>query len=94
MSNEAGQIEQPAPDSSTESKELPIRYATAITGFASLVLGCFVVGILVAQMFDEDQIRLHVLDTLVKILQAIARLAGGWAIECENAYNQYVNVLH
>jgi len=45
-------------------------------------------------MWDTDEIRLHVLQAIVQILQAFARVIGLWALEFEKAYNDYADTLH
>lgn len=46
------------------------------------------------RMWTDDEIRLHVLHAITRILQTLARVLGGWALEFEQAYNEYVKSLH
>lgn len=94
MSRETGKDESISSDSAGEGEEFSIRYTAAIATFGSILVGCCITAIIISRMFDEDEIKLQVLDFLVKFLQSIARQCGAWAIECEKAYNEYVNALH
>lgn len=47
-----------------------------------------------AYIWDEEEVRLHVWHTTIKVLQNTARLLGSWAIEVENKYNEHVKTLH
>ena len=94
MSEEASSNEPDAYDGEGENQELLFHYSDAIATLAATFFATIIVCLIVARMWDEDQIKLHVLDALVRLLQAIARLCGGWALECERAYNEHVNALH
>src|SRR5215469_4764518 len=48
----------------------------------------YVTGLLI-QLWQEDEVRLHLLHGSIKLLQASARLFGGWALHIEHLYNQY-----
>lgn len=77
-----------------ETEGIFYNYSTAIATFAATFFATIIISIIVSRMWDEDEIKLTVLDYLVRILQAIARLCGSWALECERTYNEYVNALH
>ena len=46
------------------------------------------------QLLSDDEVRLHVLHGIIRVLQSTARLLGGWALNVESHYNDYVNTLH
>ena len=46
------------------------------------------------QLSQEDEIPLHLLQGTIKVLQAMARILGGWALTVEAHYNEYVSTLH
>jgi uncharacterized membrane protein YqjE len=89
MSEETGNAESIARHSEREGQKL-LLYHAAIWSF-----GFTVFVILIAnRMWDTDEIRLHILHTIVQILQAFARIIGLWALEFEKAYNDYADTLH
>jgi hypothetical protein len=91
MSGPAGEYE-PAPPADQRQDKVFLSKSTP-----AWLLGVSTVGVLSYAMFsmwDDEEIRLHVLHTLVKLLQAVARVIGMWAIEFERAYNEAVDVLH
>ena len=45
-------------------------------------------------LLQNDEIRLHVLHGSIRFLHSCARLLGGWAIQTEALYNNYVDTLH
>ena len=94
MPEEAGQNESGAHQSEGDGEEIFPHYATVFATLGAAFVGTFIVSLIVSRMWDEDEIKLHILDALIKMFQAIARITGSWAIECENAYNEYVNALH
>lgn len=94
MSEEAGDIEPDASNSSDEDQGILHNYSTAIAALAATYFAVIVVVIIVSRMWDEDEIRLHILNALMRVLQTIARISGGWALACEKAYNDYANTLH
>ena len=94
MSEETSGNEPDAYDSEGENQELLFHHSAAIATLAATFFATIIVCLIVARMWDEDQIKLHILDALVRLLQAVARLCGGWALECERAYNEHVNTLH
>jgi len=51
-------------------------------------------ALLVYNLWYDDEIRLHVLHATIRVMRAIARTAGEWALECEQSYNEYVDTLH
>ena len=91
---EAGKTESTSPEHQGESEGLLYNYTATIATLSAAFLGTIIVSIIVSRMWDEDEIKLHVLDALIKLLQGIARLCGGWALQCENTYNEYVKALH
>lgn len=94
MPEEASQHESGTHQHEGNIEETLHSYATLIATLGTLFVGTFIICIIVARIWDEDEIKLHVLDMLTRMLQAVARLCGGWAIECEKAYNDHVNALH
>jgi hypothetical protein len=46
------------------------------------------------QLLADDEVRLHLLHAAIRTLQTTARLFGGWALNVESHYNEYVNTLH
>ena len=77
-----------------QDKGFLLRQAPAIATLSAAFFASIIVSIIISRMWDEDEIKLHLLDILIRFLQSIARLCGGWAIECEKTYNDYVNALH
>ena len=94
MPEEAGNYEPISTESEGQSEEVFLRGAATIATLGAAFFGTIIVSIVVSRMWNEDDIKLHVLDALIKILQGIARLCGGWALQCEHTYNEYVNALH
>lgn len=94
MSTEAGQNEPGAYDGNGEDQGILPNYAAVVATLSAALVGTIVICIIISRMWDEDEIKLHMLNFLTRVLQAVARLAGSWAIECENAYNDHVNALH
>jgi hypothetical protein len=94
MSEEAGGNESGTHDSQGEDQGFLSDNSTAIATFSAAFVATFIISIFVARMWDEDEIKLHILNFLVNLLQTIARLTGGWALHCERTYNEYVNALH
>lgn len=70
------------------------KYSTAIATFATAYLITLIIAFVFVRMWQEDEFRLNVLNGIIKTLQTIARISGSWALECERAYNEYVNALH
>lgn len=91
---ETGSDEPDACNSETEAQRLLRNYSAAIATFAAAYVATIIIAIIVSRMWNEDEIRLHILDALIRILQTIARFCGGWALACEKAYGDYVNALH
>lgn len=95
MPETTGSNESSACDSQGENQKLFLRNPTIVGATVAASYVAFIVAyLLMSHIWDEDEIRLHLLDTLIKVFQAIARLFGSWALECERSYNEYVNTLH
>lgn len=94
MSEPTGEIEPTPSEREAEAQGFLHNYTAAVATLSATFAATIIISIIVARMWDEDQIKLHVLDYMIKMLQAIARLCGGWALECERTYNEYVNALH
>lgn len=94
MPEETGGAEPSTYDDQGESQRFLRNYTTAVAALATTYVALVVIFIIVSRMWDEDEIRLHVLNTMMRILQTIARICGGWALACEKAYNDYANALH
>lgn len=95
MPEKTGSIESSACDGEAENQRVFLRNPTFVGATIATSYVTFVIVYLVmSHIWDEDEIRLHILDTLVRLLQAIARMFGSWALECERTYNEYVNTLH
>jgi hypothetical protein len=94
MPEEASSNESSTHQSEEEDSGFLFHYSTTVATLSAAFFGTIIVSLLVSRMWDEDQIKLHILDTLIKMLQGVARLTGGWALECERAYNDHVNTLH
>jgi len=45
-------------------------------------------------LWQYDEVKLHTLHSITRMLQTSARVLGLWALEFENAYNEYVDALH
>jgi hypothetical protein len=86
--------ESGAHDDEAEGQGFLFHYSTAVGVFTATFFATIIISILISRMWNEDEIKLHVLDALMRLFQAIARLSGGWALECERTYNEYVNALH
>jgi hypothetical protein len=94
MSEEASGDESGAHDSEEEVHGFLYSKATIAATLGAAFVGSFVVSIIISRMWNEDDIKLHVLSFATRVLQTIAFSSGKWAIECERAYNEYVNALH
>lgn len=95
MPAEASENESGSCESKEDGEGLLFRHAGAVAAtFSAAFFGTIIVSIIISRMWDEDEIKLHMLDFIIRVLQSVARLCGGWAIQCENAYNEHVNALH
>lgn len=94
MSEAASNDESNTLDDQAEDQGFLYRHSTAIATLTAAYFATFVIAIIFSRMWNEDEIRLHILNVAMRILQAIARLIGGWALTCEQAYNDYANTLH
>lgn len=95
MPEKASGDESSAYDDEAEDSRFLLRNSTTIVGaFAASYFAFVIIYLLMTRMWNEDEIRLHLLSALTRIFQALARTFGLWALECENAYNEYVSILH
>lgn len=94
MSEEASGIESNTHQREGSTEEILPNYAAIIATLGATLVGTIIIAIIVSRMWNEDEIKLHILSSAVRILQNIARLSGSWAIECERSYNDHVNALH
>jgi hypothetical protein len=46
------------------------------------------------RLWSDEETRLRLMHLSIRMFQNIARLFGGWALEAEKSYNQYVESLH
>lgn len=70
------------------------RHSTLIGTIGASYFAVVIIYLLMIRMWDEDEIRLHILAALTRIFQALARTFGLWALQTEQAYNEYVSILH
>ena len=94
MSETAGDAESNSLNGAKEDQGFLHHYSASLATVAAAYFAIFLVIFIAARMWDEDEIRLQLLNTLMRILQTIARTFGGWALACEKAYNDYANTLH
>jgi hypothetical protein len=94
MSTTASGDESDARNREEEDQRLLYSNATAIATLAATLVGTIIICIFLARMWDEDEIKLHVLHSTIHLLQVIARLCGSWALQCEATYDKHVNALH
>lgn len=94
MPTEAGQNESGAYQPEGNAEEVLSNYATILAVLGATLVGTIIISLIAARMWDEDEIKLHILHSAMNILRSIARTTGSLAIECENAYNQRVTALH
>lgn len=89
-----GGNEPVAPEYEQEPEPVSIQLSTAgIAKWARLVGIIYLFAFLVA-IWESDELRLHTLNGMVKVLQLIARTVGALALRTEQSYNEYVNALH
>lgn len=81
-------------NSEEEDQRFLSRHSTLVGSIAAAYFATIIIYLLMSRMWNEDEIRLHLLSALTRIFQALARTFGLWALECENAYNEYVSILH
>lgn len=94
MPNQAGETEPIPHQPERESEEVLPNYATIIAVLGATLVGTIIISLVVSRMWDEDEIKLHILHGGMKFFQSIARTAGVMALECETAYYEHANVLH
>lgn len=94
LPEETGRNESSAYSNEGEDQELLPSYSATIAAFTATFFATIIISIIISRMWDEDEIKLHVLNALIRVLQSIARLCGGWALQCEQLYNNHVNALH
>jgi hypothetical protein len=61
--------------------------------FVRAFIVCYIIGVCYA-LLRKDETRLHVLHLGIRSLQWIARYAGFWALQTEQAYYDTANTLH
>lgn len=95
MSEEASSDEPGTYDIEAETKGLLLRNSATIFGsIAATYFAFIIIYILMTRMWNEDEIKLNILAMLTRIFQALARTFGFWALQTEQAYNEYVSILH
>jgi hypothetical protein len=94
MSAETGGDEPSSYDSEEQDQGFLYNYAATIATLGTAFIATIVISLIISRMWNEDEIKLHVLNSLIKLLQGIARVCGSMAIEYEQLYNEYVNALH
>lgn len=90
MQGEAGEIESGTSTSEGKYQNLPVEAAIWLVRFAAVV---YLIS-LTSVLWNDDEVRLHMLHLLMRIFQTLARTFGLWALQLENAYNDYVSILH
>ena len=94
MSETTGSNEPNAYDSGTETQGFLYRHPAVVGTIATSYIATVIIYLLMTRMWNEDEIKLHILSTLTRLFQALARTFGLWALQTENAYNEYVSILH
>lgn len=94
MPKETSGDESSTHDSEAEDQGFLHRNSTVVGIIGTAYIFTVIIYLVMSRMWDQDEIKLHFLDAMVKICQALARTFGLWALEFENAYNEYVNILH
>lgn len=74
-------------------QEAQVSVAELLIWFVRLTAIGYALG-LVTRLLSEDEIRLQLMFNLIRLFQSVARTVGGWALETEKAYNEYVESLH
>lgn len=90
MQDETSQVERNTPSDQGESQNISLNTVRWFVWAAA----CGYLAFAFYQLYANDEIRLHTLHSTTRILQTIARLCGMWALEFEQAYNDFVNTLH
>ena len=90
MQDEARENEPVASESERKGPDLHLKY---IIWFIRLAAASYIAGMLWT-IWQEDEVRLHVLHTWIRALQSMARTLGIWAIQAEAAYNEVADLLH
>lgn len=90
MSDETREDEPNAPTSERESAYFSLDALKWFVRFATVSY----LAILMYHLWDDDEVRLHVLHSIVRILHEIARVIGLWALHFEMEYNNVVDSLH
>lgn len=78
------------PEPTEEDKGLVVEPIVRSIGTISILLIFWAMW----RLMDSDEVQLHILNFLVRFLQAIARIIGAWAITAESNYNKVVDSLH
>lgn len=94
MPEEASSAEPSSYERDAKDQGFLHKHTAAIATFATAYLITIIFAMIFARMWQEEEFRLHFLNGIIKTLQTVARIAGSWALECERAYNEYVNALH
>lgn len=90
MQDSASENERMALANEREEKDVAVATFIRLLGFALI----FTVAFSMYRIWDDDELRLHWLHAVMRILQEIARVVGMWALEFEQAYNEFANSLH
>lgn len=90
MPTEASSNEPIPPDIERKNQDLSLN---GIVWFIRLAAIVYISGIMF-RIWDDDEIQLHVLHGITRLLQTTARLVGTWALRVEEKYNKTVDSLH
>lgn len=90
MQGPTGEAEPIPPEPERTFEDIYIEAAIWIVRLGAIIylLSLFTV------LLNDDEVRLHILHSMMRIFQTLARTFGSWALQTENAYNEYVSILH
>lgn len=90
MPDQAGENESVAP---ADSGAHPNTTFHTFVWFVRIAACAYLIGI-VWTVWQEDEAKLYILHSWIKMLQGMARVLGTWALEAEAAYNEVASLLH
>lgn len=85
-----GEDESVSPESRRETEVHPFELFIWFVRVAAVGYFAFVLY----QLWGDTEIRLHFLHFTTRLLQSSARTIGGWGIQTEQLYGEFVDSLH
>jgi hypothetical protein len=90
MQGAAAENERVSSEDAGESKNYSATTLVWIVRFAIIVY----LALMWYRLLEDEEFRLHWLHAMTRLSQSLARLFGLWALNFEQAYNDFVATLH